>query len=332
MSEPLLSSCGYYIHELVTSRKKRASMDTLKTLPAAPGRRFGAFIIDYLIVTSVGWMSCLGILAIILLTQGFNGSDTTSKRYLDFITSIEPLYSKLRIIIPSLELWLYSTFLESSKWQATIGKRLFSIYVTNEMGHRLNFKEAGLRAGIKILCGVMPGIGFPGFGLPVISFLGYSVNSAMILLTDKHQGIHDKGAKTFVVERQIEMSKNIVDQRAYHINVSSGEKILIVTGDNPVLTGVQVGDINFSKSLINFAEELSRVRDKVEEQPPSKDRDITITILNAAEDDAKRGDVNTMKERLSMLGLRVGNWVMGFAVEVGANLVAEALIHIAGLK
>jgi hypothetical protein len=33
-----------------------------------------------------------------------------------------------------------------------------------------------------------------------------------------------------------------------------------------------------------------------------------------------------------MLGEKTGVWVMNFAVEVGANLVAEALIRIAGLK
>ena len=298
-------------------------MNTSKTLPAASQRRFGAFIIDYLIVSSVGAMSVLGIFFIFLFAFGvsFSDIDAKSEHYLDLANIFDPFFQKLIIIIPSIELWLYSTFLESSKWQATIGKRLFGLYVTDEMGHRIDFGKASLRTGIKIVCGVMP-----CFGIPVFSFLGYSVNFAMILLAHKHQGIHDKVAKTFVVERQIEMSGN----RTYHINIAGGEKILIVAGENPVLTGVQVGDINFSKSLINFAEELSKVRVKVEEQPPSKDQDIAIAILNAAEDDAKKGDVNKMKERLSMLGPQLGKWVMGFAYEVGANLVAEALIHIAG--
>ena len=304
-------------------------METSRTIPATSGRRFGAFIIDYLIISSVGLLSSLGIFMIPVLMLGVSPLDiqTQSEHFRNVTDTIDPLFQILIIIIPSAESWLYSAFLESSKWQATIGKRLFGIYVTNNVGQRMSLYQAGLRSGIKILCGVMPCL-----GIDVLTSVGYIVNFAVILLTEKHQGIHDKVAKTFVVERQVEMAKNIFDQRTYHISVAGGEKILIVTGDNPVLTNVQVGDINLSKSLENFAEEISKVRAKVSEQPPSKERDIAITILNAAEDDAKQGNVESMKERLAMLGSRVGKWVAGFAIEVGANLFAEALIHVAGLK
>jgi hypothetical protein len=158
--------------------------------------------------------------------------------------------------------------------------------------------------------------------------LGYLINFGMVLLAEMHQSIHDKTAKTLVVERKVEMPRISIDQRTY--NISGGQ--LVVTGDNPVLTGVQLGDVNFSKSLIDFANELAKVRVKVEEQSPSEERNIATAILNAAEADANRDDIPKIKERLSMLGTKIGKWVYDFAVEVGANLVAESIIRLNGLK
>ena len=78
--------------------------------------------------------------------------------------------------------WLYFTLLESSKWQATIGKKLLKLKVTDEAGAPIGFGKASVRYWSKILSGVILFIGF-----------------VMVGFTEKKQGLHDKIAKTLVV-------------------------------------------------------------------------------------------------------------------------------------
>lgn len=103
----------------------------------------------------------------------------------------------------SLLYWFYSAFLESSKWQATIGKRIMGLYVTDVNGGKVTFRKAALRSGIKILCGIIP-CSVGGGSIPLVncvSGLGYFFNFGMVLLSEKHQGIHDMVAKTFVFKK-----------------------------------------------------------------------------------------------------------------------------------
>jgi uncharacterized RDD family membrane protein YckC len=259
-----------------------------KSLTSVPWRRLGAFIIDYLIIFSVGFILSLTIVLFILIIQGFSYLDieTESERLTKFFTAYEAFFQASIIIIPAIAYWIYSALLESSKWQATIGKRLFGIYVTDEIGNRITFRKASLRAAIKMISGI------PQCGrLPI----GYLINFGIILLTDKNQGIHDFLAKTYVVEkwteRQAEMPRIFIDQRTYKV----AGKNVIVTGDNPAFNNVQLGDNSSLESLANFADELLLLSNKLIEQPASKERDIAIAIITAAEDDARKGDAPKMR-------------------------------------
>ena len=80
--------------------------------------------------------------------------------------------------------WLYYAGLESSAWQATIGKRLMRLVVTDLYGRRISFGRATGRYWSKILS-------------MLILFAGFW----MIPLTQRKQGLHDLIASTLVGRR-----------------------------------------------------------------------------------------------------------------------------------
>jgi uncharacterized RDD family membrane protein YckC len=78
--------------------------------------------------------------------------------------------------------WPYFTFLESSKAQATFGKRLFGLRVTDLRGHRIGFGRANARYLVKLfVC------------------LPFLAGFIPIAFTPRSQGLHDLMAKTLVV-------------------------------------------------------------------------------------------------------------------------------------
>ena len=79
--------------------------------------------------------------------------------------------------------WLYFAFMESSSWQATIGKKLLKLKVTDMHGNRIGFGNATGRYFAQILSGM-------------ICFIGY----IMVAFTEKKQGLHDLLAGTLVVK------------------------------------------------------------------------------------------------------------------------------------
>ena len=80
--------------------------------------------------------------------------------------------------------WLYFTISESSSWQATLGKKMLGLYVTDERRHRLSFGRANGRYWSKVISGLVLGIGF-----------------LMVGFTKRKQGLHDKIAGTLVFRR-----------------------------------------------------------------------------------------------------------------------------------
>lgn len=77
---------------------------------------------------------------------------------------------------------IYHALLESSAWQATVGKRVLGLCVTDERGARITLTRAAARHVSRLLC---------QFTL----LIGY----LMIMLTARGQGLHDKVAGTLVI-------------------------------------------------------------------------------------------------------------------------------------
>lgn len=78
---------------------------------------------------------------------------------------------------------LYFIIMESSKYQATVGKLLMRIKVVNMQGGRITLSESIIRNLSKILSAIFLLIGF-----------------LMVLLDDRKRALHDRIAGTFVIE------------------------------------------------------------------------------------------------------------------------------------
>lgn len=79
--------------------------------------------------------------------------------------------------------WTYFTFLESSSWQATPGKMLFQIRVTDSLGNTISFGRANGRFWAKLL-----------------SYASILIGFLMAAFTQDKQALHDIIAGTFVVK------------------------------------------------------------------------------------------------------------------------------------
>ncbi len=81
--------------------------------------------------------------------------------------------------------WLYYALLESSEWQATAGKKVLGLAVTDLAGARVSFARASGRHFAKIITSLIPlGIGYILAGV-----------------TEKKQAIHDMLASCLVVRK-----------------------------------------------------------------------------------------------------------------------------------
>jgi uncharacterized RDD family membrane protein YckC len=80
--------------------------------------------------------------------------------------------------------WLYFAVMESSPWQATLGKKLLGLYVTDIHGQRLTFGRATGRTLAKYLSVMTAGIGYLVCGV-----------------TERKQALHDVVAKCLVLHR-----------------------------------------------------------------------------------------------------------------------------------
>ncbi|MGA2965744.1 MAG: RDD family protein [Terriglobales bacterium] len=77
--------------------------------------------------------------------------------------------------------WLYEAFMESSSYQATLGKMICGLKVTDIYGNRISFERATGRHFAKWLSGMVLGIGY-----------------IMVGFTERKQGLHDLVAGTLV--------------------------------------------------------------------------------------------------------------------------------------
>lgn len=91
--------------------------------------------------------------------------------------SLAFLYFLLSVLTP----WLYCALFEAGKWQATPGKRLLGVYVTDLNGQRISFGRASGRYFSKFISSLIFGIGYIIAGL-----------------TQNKQALHDKIASTLV--------------------------------------------------------------------------------------------------------------------------------------
>jgi len=82
--------------------------------------------------------------------------------------------------------WLYHALMESSEWQATVGKKVLGLVVTDTEGCRVSFGRATGRHFAKIVTNMVP------------AFIGY----IMAGFTEKKQALHDMIAGCVILHRE----------------------------------------------------------------------------------------------------------------------------------
>ncbi len=126
-----------------------------------------------------------------LLIDGLISSPVASPLYLALgqspsarTTSSYTVWTAVGLVVGLVVGWLYYSFMESSPWQATLGKRAMGIQVTDLVGNRIDFGKATGRYFAKIL-----------------SYLTLFIGFLMAAFTKRKQALHDMVAGTLVVNQ-----------------------------------------------------------------------------------------------------------------------------------
>jgi uncharacterized RDD family membrane protein YckC len=140
-------------------------------------RRFFAMVIDGFVFTpiAIGLLATTGIFGVILHPgEDFEG-------VMAAMLGLSILGIGLLIMISS---WLYHTLMESSPYQATLGKLVLGSIVTDLEGRRISFARANGRFFGKMVSGAIFNIGY-----------------LMAGFTEKKQALHDILAGTLVIQK-----------------------------------------------------------------------------------------------------------------------------------
>jgi uncharacterized RDD family membrane protein YckC len=138
--------------------------------------RFLAYCIDSAILTLgsvvVGFFGAF-IIGFVLALMGME------------VEEMENFFVGVYYILAFVLSWLYFTIMESSKLQATLGKKICNLVVTDTSGNRITFLRANGRFWSKFISGAIFCIGY-----------------IMAAFTEKHQALHDMVAGTLVVKKK----------------------------------------------------------------------------------------------------------------------------------
>ena len=146
--------------------------------------RFWAFLIDNVVM---GIAFVLILIPLIFLTGlgGFIGAIHPDETFNDVGIFMLIGLIFLAATVSLVFTWLYHALMESSEWQATVGKRLLGLVVTDMAGQRLSFWRATARHFAKIITNMVPAL------------IGY----IMAGFTEKKQALHDMLAGCLVLRR-----------------------------------------------------------------------------------------------------------------------------------
>ena len=142
-------------------------------------RRFAASIIDGLIFGAIQTVIQLGLMAAGVLDLDAATADVGSTEYVRYMLVVYGLSAVMFVAQIA-----YFALMESSSRQATLGKMVLGIVVTDYAGGRISLGRAIGRNLSKIVSSIILCIGY-----------------LMIAFTEKKQGLHDMMASTLVVTK-----------------------------------------------------------------------------------------------------------------------------------
>jgi uncharacterized RDD family membrane protein YckC len=142
--------------------------------------RFVALIIDAIVLGFVGFIITLPFAASVgsgIFAQG--RPPMNPGEWMPFVGAIGRI-ALIRFVLQ----WLYYAFLESSSWQATLGKKALGLEVTDLQGRRISFGRA---------CG--------RYFAKIISVLTLFIGFIMAGFTERKQALHDIIAGCLVIRK-----------------------------------------------------------------------------------------------------------------------------------
>lgn len=164
--------------------------DTIELPYASFFRRLVAFILDYLLISFL-----MSIILSLFMPAGFAIEGPEVVEYdMDYVRDLTEAAGPLMLLF-YIAWWLYNALMHASSWQATLGKRVMSIIVTDLEGNRISFAKATLRFIGKLIS-------------TFLIFLGY----LLAAFTPRRQALHDMIGGTIVLKYRI--SEEVEDQRA----------------------------------------------------------------------------------------------------------------------
>jgi uncharacterized RDD family membrane protein YckC len=153
---------------------------------ASFGARLGALVIDWVVIyllQSFLIVPLLGLVGISLLPDLQNANNLTEEEAIGMLGPIMAAAGAIWLVSIAIFL-LYYSFMESSKYQGSIGKMAVGIKVTDMNGAPISFGKALLRTIGKYLSSM-------------IMFIGYLIAA----FTEKKQALHDLIASTLVLKK-----------------------------------------------------------------------------------------------------------------------------------
>jgi len=155
---------------------------------AVPTSRYGGFwlrllahLIDHVILGAIA-APLFFMLVLPSIVRVINEAERNREPSPELIVAIVSSVF-IYVVLAFVGQWLYEALLTSSSWQATLGKRVLQLKVTDEFGNRIGFGRATGRFFAKILSSMFFCIGF-----------------IMVGLTDRKRGLHDMLAGTLVMK------------------------------------------------------------------------------------------------------------------------------------
>lgn len=170
-------------------------------------RRAGAFLIDSFIISVLPTALCVllfsiqyaSLLQLPETTATYNAMSAA-------LVACTLLWQVLFLII----YWLYFAFCESSRKQATLGKRLLGIKVVDQRGRRIRFGRATARAFARLF-------------MPLTCYIGF----VMAGCTRRKRALHDMIVQTYVVRKDFKAADGLPDTPGHPVWLISWSVLLV---------------------------------------------------------------------------------------------------------
>ncbi len=185
---------------------------------AGMGRRIGALLLDYLILSVI---SFVWVLAVILIT----GPEEmmTAIFYPDFGKVYFP-YRLMYIGVAVIE-FLYYVFQESSKYEATLGKRVAKLQVVCKNGQKARVLDIVVRSIMRVLPMLLAYIFITNIGFFIFSFIEF-LTYFVVLFNKDHRALHDFVAGTVVSKKEdVQQKRSAQAMPEINIKLPSPEEI-----------------------------------------------------------------------------------------------------------